>query len=429
MKRKFLALILTIVSVFTVFAIANKDSKEAEAAADQYIYLKPSSEWKKDGARFAAYFFGNGEKWVSMSKAADDLYYVKVEAGYPNVIFCRMNGGNSTNNWSNKWNQTADLTVPTNNEILFSVSGWGGGKWSAPSVYMMGTMTDWTNGVTMTNDGTNYTFSKTIETAGEYQFKIKVAGVWVGASHFTVAGLSSSKNKDDNCIVQLEKGDYVFNYNLATKTVNVTFTAPKVDPNDAVKNLTSTYYNNGTYTRKTNIFLNDDARKEMVLFFHANCTILERTTYFTPDALWMSTEENEQGEMVYSYYGSQGGNLTWTQTTSALTEPTSHSVAVKETSMEAYYTTMKDISELNVIWSEESTGVYASADPVAIQAFLDFTAPCFLGVGENNKNYFSLSKVTIEETEEGLVLKLWTTGDQGKLSGTANLLSQAIITK
>ena len=27
----------------------------------EQLYLKPNSNWVKDGARFAAYFFGNGE--------------------------------------------------------------------------------------------------------------------------------------------------------------------------------------------------------------------------------------------------------------------------------------------------------------------------------------------------------------------------------
>ena len=33
----------------------------AMAAAPTTLYFKPSSNWKSDGARFAAYFFGNGE--------------------------------------------------------------------------------------------------------------------------------------------------------------------------------------------------------------------------------------------------------------------------------------------------------------------------------------------------------------------------------
>lgn len=79
------------------------------------LYLTPNANWKIDNARFAAYFFGNGETWVSMTavEGETDLYSVEAPAGYPNVIFCRMNPGATANNWDNKWNQTGDLIVPT----------------------------------------------------------------------------------------------------------------------------------------------------------------------------------------------------------------------------------------------------------------------------------------------------------------------------
>lgn len=101
------------------------------------LYLQPNSNWKKDNARFAAYFFGNGEKWVGMTDAdKDGIYEVAIPADkvYPNVIFCRMNPSNSSNNWNNKWNQTSDLTIPTDGKNLYTVKDgtWdkGGGTWS-----------------------------------------------------------------------------------------------------------------------------------------------------------------------------------------------------------------------------------------------------------------------------------------------------------
>ena len=39
----------------------------ATFSGGEILVLKPNSNWTKDGARFAAYFFGNGDKWVSMS--------------------------------------------------------------------------------------------------------------------------------------------------------------------------------------------------------------------------------------------------------------------------------------------------------------------------------------------------------------------------
>lgn len=85
------------------------------------LYFKPCTRWNESSPRYAAYFFGNGEKWVNMTASANgDFYEVAKQSGYPNVIFCRMNPSASTNNWDNKWNQTADLTIPTNGNNLYT---------------------------------------------------------------------------------------------------------------------------------------------------------------------------------------------------------------------------------------------------------------------------------------------------------------------
>ena len=99
------------------------------------LYLTPNANWKIDGARFAAYFFGNGEVWVDMTdEDGDGIYEVVVPEGFVNIIFCRMNPSAAANNWTNKWNQTADLKVPTDGTNMFTVKEgtWdkGGGTWS-----------------------------------------------------------------------------------------------------------------------------------------------------------------------------------------------------------------------------------------------------------------------------------------------------------
>ncbi len=113
--------------------------EEPEVTANM-LYLKPNSNWKVDNARFAAYFFGGtpGEKWVSMTDSdADGIYEVNIPEGYDygcSVIFCRMNPNTTANNWNNKWNQTSDLTAPTDGKNLYTVKEgtWdkGGGTWS-----------------------------------------------------------------------------------------------------------------------------------------------------------------------------------------------------------------------------------------------------------------------------------------------------------
>ena len=99
------------------------------AATPSKLYLMPNTNWTKDGARFAAYFFGNGYTWVSGVKLSNGMYEFAVPSGYPNVIFCRMNGSAAANDWNNKWNQTGDLKVPTNGNNLYTVpsGSWDGG--------------------------------------------------------------------------------------------------------------------------------------------------------------------------------------------------------------------------------------------------------------------------------------------------------------
>lgn len=140
---KLLLYVVTAGSDYTAAPLQTENGKEPEVvepdATDAVLYLVPNSNWKADGARFAAYFFNNsGNTWASMTdKDADGIYEVNIPVGYKageNVIFCRMNPGSAANTWSNKWNQTEDLVIPTDGKNLYTVKEdtWdkGGGSWS-----------------------------------------------------------------------------------------------------------------------------------------------------------------------------------------------------------------------------------------------------------------------------------------------------------
>ena len=87
------------------------------------IYLRPSASWHSDGARFAAYFFGNSEVWVDLTDAdGDGNYECGVPSGATNVIFVRMNPASAENNWDNKWNQSPDLDLPTGDSICYVIN-------------------------------------------------------------------------------------------------------------------------------------------------------------------------------------------------------------------------------------------------------------------------------------------------------------------
>ena len=86
--------------------------------------------WDAEDAneRYAAYFFNaNGEggsTWVDLTDKGDGLWAAAVPTGYDSVIFVRMNGETSENNWDNKWNQTGDLSA--NNVFkTYTIEAWG----------------------------------------------------------------------------------------------------------------------------------------------------------------------------------------------------------------------------------------------------------------------------------------------------------------
>lgn len=96
------------------------------------VYLKPNSNWTKDNARFAVYCFNSTSNlWVSMTSTSlgdESGYYVSEvnNSTYSTIIFCRMDPSTTENNWNNKWNQSADITMPTTDALydMSSITDW-----------------------------------------------------------------------------------------------------------------------------------------------------------------------------------------------------------------------------------------------------------------------------------------------------------------
>jgi hypothetical protein len=154
-------------------------TSSAWAATATRLYLNPGSNWKSDGARFAAYFFGNGEKWISMKAVSGEtnLYEVDVPSGFPKVIFCRMDPNNQTNGWgSEKWNQTGDLTIPTDGKSYFIKDNntWNGATTSWSTIYNITYNANGGSGepsAQLKKNGTDLTLSSTKPTRTGYTFQ------------------------------------------------------------------------------------------------------------------------------------------------------------------------------------------------------------------------------------------------------------------
>ncbi len=115
---------------------------EFEKVTTTTLYLVPNSDWKKGIERYAVYLYASETeyKWYDMTKVNDDLYKVDVPnddmSKYTGIIFVRLNGATTVNNWTNKWNQTVNLTTPTDSKTKFTITSGTGdkynGEWSTP---------------------------------------------------------------------------------------------------------------------------------------------------------------------------------------------------------------------------------------------------------------------------------------------------------
>ena len=94
------------------------------------IYLHAKTErcnWTSDEARFVTWTWGTGvtDSWFDLvPEGHEGVYRLEVPKGYTNCNFVRMDGSKTDNNWENKWNQTGNLTIPTDEKNHFYIKEW-----------------------------------------------------------------------------------------------------------------------------------------------------------------------------------------------------------------------------------------------------------------------------------------------------------------
>ena len=91
--KKLTALLLVVMLVFSMCITSLSVSAATTSDGTKVVYFVPNSNWKMDNARFAAYLFGEGEAWISVTDEDADGYYEAVlpEGVWDGLIFCRMN--------------------------------------------------------------------------------------------------------------------------------------------------------------------------------------------------------------------------------------------------------------------------------------------------------------------------------------------------
>ena len=144
MKNKtFKQLTAVLVAAMMVFSmcitgvsVSAATSSDATGTSEKTIYFVPSSTWQTASPRYAAYVWDDsGNTWFDLKDSDGDGYYeANIPSNYQNIIFVRMDPAKTENSWSSKWNQSADLTLPTDSKNCFTLSNgtWddGNGTWS-----------------------------------------------------------------------------------------------------------------------------------------------------------------------------------------------------------------------------------------------------------------------------------------------------------
>lgn len=104
------------------------------------VYLNPNNygDWAKGDERYAVYGWNaTGNAWYDLTPISDGcggtIYKAEVSLDYTGLIFCRMNGATTENNWSNKWDQTYDVTAA--NGCYCKITGVSGDPQKATYTY------------------------------------------------------------------------------------------------------------------------------------------------------------------------------------------------------------------------------------------------------------------------------------------------------
>ena len=122
---------------FTIDYSSNGDEPVLEVTYPRKtVYLVPNSDWKSNSAKFAFYYWGNGDGnngWTSfLSPSVCDAAVYPAEIPQWDglqIIGVRLNSSASTGNWDDKWNQTQDLTASSYDKV--AISDWNSATYNS----------------------------------------------------------------------------------------------------------------------------------------------------------------------------------------------------------------------------------------------------------------------------------------------------------
>lgn len=307
------------------------------------LYFIPGIFDSEASPRYAAYFFeGSKNEWVDMLKDSSTGYYycTKPTISYSTVIFCRMNPSAADNKWPNKWNQTQDLTIPSDKDTYkytnSKLEDKGTGEWlsALSGSYSGGSLSAAINSeavtdpvpptVTITPAGGNISLSGSIKvTFTDGNDTISFASVEINGTSYdmgTTAGTFTKSLKDlgittDNVPINVSAS--VTN-GQGTTTVSAAYTSKYVDPSkvdvftwdnvNAYFVLTDRFYNGDTTNDHSYYRQNDLSGDENVATFHGGdiAGLTQKLDYFDKlgvNAIWITAPY----EQAHGWVGGKNG--------------------------------------------------------------------------------------------------------------------------
>lgn len=307
------------------------------------VYFIPGIFDSEASPRYAAYFFeGIKNEWVDMLKDSSTGYYycTKPTIPYSTVIFCRMNPSAADNKWPNKWNQTQDLTIPSDKDTYkytnSKLEDKGTGEWLSDlsGSYSGGTLSATVESeiitapvpptVTITPAGGNISLSGSIKvTFTDGNDTISSAKVSINGTSYdmgTTAGTFSKSLKDLGITtdsVPINVSASVTN-GQGTTTVSAAYTSRYVDPSkvdvftwdnvNAYFVLTDRFYNGDTTNDHSYYRTNDLSGDENVATFHGGdiAGLTQKLDYFDKlgvNAIWITAPY----EQAHGWVGGKNG--------------------------------------------------------------------------------------------------------------------------
>lgn len=204
--------------------------------------------------------------------------------------------------------------------------------------------------------------------------------------------------------------------------------------------LISKYYNNGVYTKKSNIYLNGDSSSEIANYFHGEVA-KDRTTYYNGEYLLMANFDgtlanldvnNKPIDGINSGYRTDNNDVKHFVYNNEVVD----TYTVKDTTLHTMYVTLDKMNSNDYFDNTWEKGIHTvtSMNDLYLSDFLAFAAPCLTDLVLKS-NYITSSgiKLQIVEGKSGhgkyLAFRIYVSSINSGLVSGDNLLSEARVYK